>query len=526
MLSIKFFIPILLSWGIFTNSESAVAPSTYSNASKIETTNSTVYYALPFRAEDLKAKERIFTGNHAAGVQGEGEDFGMRRYLGNQKWTRLKDGKNGSKNSDYLIYGQPIYAIGDGTIVGCWCNAPENPKPGASHAEKKKIPGGGNMLWVDHPNGTRVLYAHLIPGTIPNSLCANKDKLFPKPKSPDNPEKNYVMLPAHKQVKIKKGQFLGKVGNSGSSTGPHLHLHMQKSGKAVKMHFERGLYKMQENADLNGWKSFSKKEIPDGRVLIWPPRRLSKEYARHGFPIEKYQRLFDHLSNSGFEPEWIDAYRVGNKTYLNFIWRPAKNKWRSYFGLSGVDYQTQMTRAKNDGYVPYQVESYNGGNQVRYCVIFRKGSATWEARHGLNSQEHQAKFEQFRAAGFAPVNVSVTSVNNKRYYTVLYKKNQGLGKWYLKSKLDDAAYQAAVDQNKKEGRKPRYLNVYKHNGKRYYTAIFSEKPNKAWKARHGQSSSNYQNEWKSATSSGFLTKAVSGTDGADSNHRFAAIWWK
>ncbi len=77
--------------------------------------------------------------------------------------------------------------MADGNIVGCWRNAPENPKPDQLHEKLVtgtkvvngdtvkigRIPGGGNMLFVDNTDGKRVLYAHMIPGSIPAELCPN-----------------------------------------------------------------------------------------------------------------------------------------------------------------------------------------------------------------------------------------------------------------------------------------------------------------------------------------------------------------
>lgn len=485
---------------------------------------SVTYYALPFKAEDLKPGERVFTGDHASGAQGEGEDFNVKRYLGNRKWSFVKKGADGKKNSDYLIYGKPIYAIGDGTIVGCWRNAPENPAPGKRHARKDKIPGGGNMLWVDHADGTRALYAHMIPGSIPGKLCANNAELFPKPKSDANPEKNYVMLPANKTVTIKKGQFLGKAGNSGSSSGPHLHLHMVQNGKAAKMFFERGLYKSSTDADLNGWKSFAKKEIPDGKILIWPPRTVFNEYTRFGYKDDDFQRLFDHLVDSGYELEWIDGYSVKNQGYLNFSWKPASGKkWKAYFGLSGAAYQKRFNTNKH--LAPIFVDSYTIGGNVRYNVIMKAVQGDYLARHGLTYDQHMKVMEAAKKRNLEPVNVSVASTGSTLKYTVLYR-NRNYGGWNIKSRIKESDYQNVFRDFRKKGKTPVYLNAYKHKGTTYFSAIFAHNGGGSLKARHGMSASVLQKEWKSAVDSGFNTMMLTAFDGAASKHRYAGLWRK
>jgi hypothetical protein len=490
-------------------------------------------YVLPFLADDFKPGERVSTGNHAAGIQGLGEDIGVQRYTGNNNWTPYHSGKNGSANTDYLIYNKPIYAMRAGKIVGCWCNAPENAKPGEKHpnlsADNQRIPGGGNMLWVDHADGTRVLYAHLIPGTIPGNLCANKASLFPKKLGAGEHENMYVMLPADKQVNIQQGQYLGRAGNSGSSTAPHLHIHLQKGNQAAPLNFSKGLYLMRPGNKANiasKWTSLGGGTIPDGEILLWPHLKLSNEYARHAVPAADYQRLFDHLADSGFAPEWIDGYSVGNSIFYNFVWRKSTGAWRAYHGLNSAAYQTVMNQAVADGYSPLQVESIKSGNSILYAAIFRKGlSGAWSAKHGLTAAQHQTNFNNMTAAGYRPISVSVVSINGNQQYTVLYRK-VNMGSFVLKSSLTSAQYQAEVNANKAAGRQPAYIAAYMHNGTPYFSAIFAQHPGGAWNAKHDQTSAQYQTNFNNATGAGYLTRVATGYDGAQANHMFASVWRK
>jgi murein DD-endopeptidase MepM/ murein hydrolase activator NlpD len=514
-LSFKFFFTIIT--GIFLTI--GLVQNAFSNPGSIS------FYSLPFKAEDLKPGERISTGDHRGGNQAEGEDFGVKRYLGNKKWSSLKNGTNGKKNTDYLIYGKPIYAIGDGTIVGCWRNAPENPQPGERHAQKNKIPGGGNMLWVDHADGTRALYAHMIPGSIPSKLCSNDARLFPKAKSDTNHENNYVMLPDSKKVKVKKGQLLGKVGNSGSSSGPHLHLHMQKNGNAARMYFERGLYKSSNNADLDGWKSFAKKEIPDGQILIWPPRTIYNEYTRFGYKDEDFQRLFDHLVDSGYELEWIDGYSANNQGYLNFSWKPASGKkWKAYFGLTGSEYQKRFDRNKD--LAPIFIDSYTIGNNIRYNLILKEVSGGYMARHGLTYKQHMKIMDEAKKRNLAPINISVASNGNSQQHTVLYR-NQNYGAWNIKSQIKASEYQKIFDDFRKDGKTPVYINAYIHKNNAYFSAIFARNGGGSLKAKHGMSASALQTEWRNAVDNGFNTMILTSFDSASSSqHRYAGLWRK
>jgi murein DD-endopeptidase MepM/ murein hydrolase activator NlpD len=61
----------------------------------------------------------------------------------------------------------------------------------------------GNYVEIDHGNGYRTIYAHM---------------------------QNYLV---RKGEKVKQGDVIGQVGNSGRSTGPHLHYEIQRNNKPV-----------------------------------------------------------------------------------------------------------------------------------------------------------------------------------------------------------------------------------------------------------------------------------------------------
>ena len=87
---------------------------------------------LPFKADDLRDDERVYWGRaiHSdSGPKRDGYDLGLLRYLDSKKeWAYVPDGGSMEKNSDYFVYGTPVYAMQDGTVLACWGNAPENLK--------------------------------------------------------------------------------------------------------------------------------------------------------------------------------------------------------------------------------------------------------------------------------------------------------------------------------------------------------------------------------------------------------------
>jgi Polyglycine hydrolase-like, structural repeat len=518
-------------------------------------------YDLPLFANDLKPGERYFTRDHAVTTtQKFGYDISGRRISGDS-WTSLKKGITSSehwddpKNTNYLVYGKPFYAMKAGTIIACWRKAPQNPRPklpeedndvptaqkGWYHQNLKDglMSGGGNHLWILHDDGTRALYAHAQTNAIPASLCPKtKTKFDSVPdKSAGNLDENgmypeIALLPAQRK-RVKAGQFLGRIGHSGSSTGPHIHIHTERknpngSWVADLMRFRRGMSTPWNGgaADIDAWTSFSGKRITKGNVLFWPPTRLGREYARHKAGTSSFGRVFKHLANSGFRPKLIDGYSVGGRVFLNHIWEPSTGGWRAYSRQTQAAHQANLDKAKADEYEPVFIDSYLQNGQVRYATVYQKNKpGQYRLRSNRTQQQHQAIFNKAKADGHKPVSVSIVSVNGQRRYTALYRTNS-IGSWSLKSSVREADYQGVVNTQKAAGRLPIYLNGYMHNGTPYYSVIFSSKYAGKTRARHKLSSAGYQTQIEKAWSDGFVTQSVTAFDGASSQHRYGAVWVK
>ena len=108
---------------------------------------------------------------------------------------------NGSKNEDYYCFGKTLNAPGSGKIVTVVNNLEDN-VPGQFNRD---FPAGNHVV-IDHENGEFSFLAHFKKGTI---IVSAGDA-------------------------VSKGQELGNAGNSGNSSEPHLHYHMQ----TAKDHFE------------------------------------------------------------------------------------------------------------------------------------------------------------------------------------------------------------------------------------------------------------------------------------------------
>jgi Bacterial tandem repeat domain 1 len=499
-------------------------------------------YELPFHADDLdEGNLKVFWGRaiHSdSGVQKYGYDLGVQRYDGETKaWTEYKKGgEDRTKNSDSLVYGKNIYAMRAGKIIACWRNAPENKPKNVYHpkVDEGYVYGGGNGYWIEHADGTRVEYAHMIPGSVPSELCPHDAEFLPTKIANPSVELAWPQIRVTNGKQVAAGQLLGRAGNVGTASDPHLHVHVEKGGRAdtvksggepVKIEFKHGLVAPESSEAHPDWKSFAGKSIPPGPVIIWPQQTLVGEYARHGYPATQFQELFDHLTDSGFWPVWLDTYSVGDRSYVNEIWRPAQKEWRAHCLRDGATHQKLTDDADRDGFAAVYVDSSVSGGQVLYTAIFVKGKpADIIMRHGLTTAQHDAERDNAKQRHLRPVNISVASVDGQRSYTVLYRP-ETIGAWAIQSQIPESGYQHEYDEQKAAGRRPIALDAYMHDGQPFLSAVFgAARP--AGKDRHMMSADDYQTEFDSALNAGLLTHAVTSFDGAQSQHRFAAAWWK
>lgn len=167
----------------------------------------------PAKVSDLRQNEAwSSSSNHLGFSQAYGLDAGIAGWNDAiDAFSGFYPGSDKTKATQFRVYGTPVYAMADGIVCRAlndqaeWTNYPRVSKD----IEPEPIPpstgvysGGGNHVVVK-TGGEIALYAHLQPYSIPDSL----------------------LTPG---ATIKRGQYLGKVGYSGASSGPHLHIHVSQ----------------------------------------------------------------------------------------------------------------------------------------------------------------------------------------------------------------------------------------------------------------------------------------------------------
>jgi murein DD-endopeptidase MepM/ murein hydrolase activator NlpD len=111
--------------------------------------------------------------------------------------------------SDYHAYGRPVHAPATGRVVDVHDGDPDAP-PGRAD----RLRQGGNRVVIEVAPGDYLFILHLKAGTI-------------------------RVTPGQE---VREGEIVGHVGNSGNSSEPHVHLHLQDSptlgqGEGIPLYF-------------------------------------------------------------------------------------------------------------------------------------------------------------------------------------------------------------------------------------------------------------------------------------------------
>jgi murein DD-endopeptidase MepM/ murein hydrolase activator NlpD len=131
---------------------------------------------------------------------------------------RLYSG-DGAQNSDYFAYGAPIHSATAGRVVTTIDNRPEVPPQvplDENPTIRRPVDFNGNAVVIRVRRGVYAAYVHLQPGSVR----------------------------ARRGQRIRRGQVIGRLGNSGNTSAPHLHFGIQDradilTSNALPFEFDR-----------------------------------------------------------------------------------------------------------------------------------------------------------------------------------------------------------------------------------------------------------------------------------------------
>lgn len=139
---------------------------------------------------------------------------------------------------DYHIYGREWRAVADGVVVAVVKGEPDQPP---QHPDVPRERADGNHLILKMDNGVYAMYAH----AAPNSITVDAGE------------------------RVRRGDVLGKVGNSGNSLAPHLHFQVMDRPSSLEAN---GLPYVFERFAITGFDAGGSPDFQDAEDTGQPAR--------------------------------------------------------------------------------------------------------------------------------------------------------------------------------------------------------------------------------------------------------------
>jgi hypothetical protein len=197
--------------------------------------------------------------------------------------------------------------------------------------------------------------------------------------------------------------------------------------------------------------------------------------------------------------------------------------WQARHGLTAGQHQQVFDDLTRKGYRPVEVNGYGVGGEALYASVFeQRQGPPWTARHGMSAEQHQQEFDRLTRESYRLVDISGYTVGNQDLYASIWEQRPGPA-WIARHGLTAAVFQQEFDRLVGQGYRLIDVSGYNVRGEDRYAGIWELGPGPAWKARHGMSADQYQQEFNNLGGQGYRLVRISGWPSGGAA-RFAAIW--
>jgi hypothetical protein len=476
------------------------------------------------------------TMDQGRGDQRWGYDIGVMRWNGSG-WSDVKSSAESLSlddraNTDYLIWGAPLYAMGDGTVVACYDGEVDHPPQSDFDDENPTWEyGAGNHLEIDY-GGDRVVLAHNRHDSIPDELCPG----------PDHQYHTGLNIP------VRAGQFIGRVGNTGRSTNAHIHLHVYnedaddtadedlRGGRGVPALF-RNLRSVADQERFNDLGQSPNYGQHDGKVLhrvsLFQPNpcgfpQLADDATERSFvrlTSECYQDLFNVATAKGWVPNLVDGYEVAGLSRFNATFRPSTGaSWSAAHDQPTAQMAGTIVSNVIAGRRLHWIDAYKSGSEVRYAaVFFDRPGPDQDVFFDRSQTQWNAEFAQRADDGYVPVNVAIAQDSSGALrYTSVWEKFATAG-WTLQLPAA-SGFSSVVASEEAAGRKPVYMNAFRVGTTPYVTGLFVAGVGGTTTRNIDVDTASLELAIAGNANSNRPIRAMAGYDNGASSSRFVALW--
>ncbi len=175
----------------------------------------------------------------------------------------------------------PVYAVADGYISRIRVSAG----------------GYGKCIYITHQNGMVSVYAHLNSFSLKSAELVKKEQYKLR-------KFEVELLPSPGSIKVKAGEIIGLSGNTGGSTGPHLHFELrdEKSETPLNaMEFYQlpdvippaltavALYDLTDTCNVKVTRTYAVKQLGSGFII--PQAKIEVSAGIVGLALSGFDRM-------------------------------------------------------------------------------------------------------------------------------------------------------------------------------------------------------------------------------------------
>ncbi len=350
----------------------------------------------PGKATDLRQNEAWgSSSNHPADHQVFALDVGVWGWNADH-WSERFPGTDDTRKEHFRIYGMPVFAMADGTV--CWALNDHEERPTLAEAETispslGQFNAGGNQVFIK--TGTEVtVYAHLQPGSIPSRL----------------------LTPG---AAVKQGQYLGKVGLSGATSHPHVHIHVKKEPAAGAPDFMSNM-----NACDSGFfrpmafRNLQSLTLAEAHTLAIEEDLNAEDWTaltNHSAPHEA-GLLYPTLEPYPFDPEATDS-----KQYIG-VWREGRRIELKVKAAGWEAFTNKWSELSNDGFRLIEINSFEENGARQFLGVFQQGGGGHFLINLSSWDAFTERWDELSKRGFRLVDLDTYLEDGNRFFVGVFRR--------------------------------------------------------------------------------------------------------
>jgi hypothetical protein len=196
----------------------------------------------------------------------------------------------------------------------------------------------------------------------------------------------------------------------------------------------------------------------------------------------------------------------------------------AHFRLSQQEHQQVFDSKVRSGYRLVNISGQQDPlGASSFCSLWEKNDGrAWATNHGIAIKDFQGLIDQQKRNGMRPVFINGYGGSRGVFMNAIWEPDNGPA-WNAQFGIGENDYQAQFDARGREGLRLRSVSPYVENGKLLYATVWDNTPSSGWVARHNMSLNDFNTATDQLNASGSVL-ICGGSAKVGSREVFAGLW--